>query len=109
MSSEDFKIRVRAYEKSKPKTALSDFVNDLGFVDRETLNDLLDQFRDWIVDTFAGTAGGVPSGDLNGGDIAFRNEAKVDKVINCENVIYRPTAKIRLYGYGGDIKHRKDA
>lgn len=108
MSKEDFKIHVRAYEKSKPKTALSEFVNDLGFVDKDTLNDLFDQFRDWIIDTFAGNKGGVPTGNLNGGNVAFRAEAAVNNVINCENAIYRPTAKIRLYGYGGDIKHRKD-
>lgn len=108
MKDDELKIRVRAYEKGRPKNALSDFENDVGFVDQKTLADLLDQFRDWVIDNLAADKGGVPTRDLNGGDIALRPESIVDQTVNCRNAILRPTARIRLYAYGGNVKYRKD-
>ena len=106
MKDDDLKIRVRAYEKDHPKTHLSDFVNDMGFVDGDTLDDLLKQMKDWIVEHFAGYSGGIPSGNINGGDIADRPISSIDRNIDGKNVVLRPITKIRLYAYGGKVEHR---
>lgn len=99
------KIKAKAYERSHPKTNLSEFENDLNFVDRKTFEEELIKLRRWIIDHFAGVSQGdaVAGGNLYGADVAARDELMTRKLISGGNVSERVQSVLRLYFYGGHL------
>lgn len=103
------RIKAQAYERSHPKTSLSEFENDTGFATKEELLEEIYQLRQWILQNVAtGGTGGQPisGGNISGGDVAYRELSSISDRISANDVTLRVTAPIRLYFYGGDIKNK---
>lgn len=99
------KIKAKAYERSHPKTNLSDFDNDLGFVDKDSLEEQLKRMRQWIIDHFADSSTGnaLAGGNLYGGDICDRDTAELRKIVSGEDIQIRASSSIQIYVYGGKL------
>lgn len=96
------KIRALAYERTHPKTALSQFENDRSFVTNTELLNTLDELRSWILLNFGvGITIPQPGGSLFGGDIA--DQLPVEQIVSCESVAARANP-LQTYFYAGSIK-----
>ena len=108
MTDDKIRVLIRAYERDNAKTKLSQFTNDAGYVTEDKLADFFEDFKQWVLEHFAGTEGGAHYGNLYGGDVKYRDSESIRTSLNCRDVQDRVTANVRYYCFGGNVKGRLD-
>ncbi|MCM1322816.1 MAG: hypothetical protein NC218_01385 [Acetobacter sp.] len=105
------KVRAQAYEKHTPKTALSEFDNDLEFTTKEELIAEINALREWILQNVTGGGGGeaIAGGSVNAHDVAEYSKLLIRNRISGNDVAIRAATPVRLFFYGGDIKGAQEA
>ena len=109
---EQFKVNVKAlaYEKSHPKTKLSEFENDSDFATQQQLLEEIAQLRDWILANgfTAPVAVASQGGDLNAASITSHGNLAVGTKVDGGDITQRYSLPLRFYYFSGDIKSKSE-
>lgn len=105
MSDIKVKIKTIAYERSHPKTKLSQFENDSDYVDVEALQEEINSLREWVLQHGGGTMEhAVPGGDISAGEVGSLLPLRF--IVNAGDIRFRGSTPVGRYFSGGDIRLR---
>ena len=103
----DIKVRVKAlaYERSHPKTKLSQFENDSDYVDVQKLEEELRRLKEWVLENGGGSmAHAVPGGNLFAGEVGSTLPLRLR--VDAGDIRLKNSTPVGRYFCGGDIRLR---